>query len=179
MYSNRTPPAALAGALIFVLTCSGTTLAQDADNRGADRFARLDANGDAVVSLEEFLAAPTVANLDSNGDGAVSLEELMANRQSGRPNRARPGAAEPDANRSANRDERRAQMGDRMRQRLEARLAEMDADEDGIVSVTEVLTANFHNLDRDGDGLLQSGELTGRRGGGGFGAGRRGIESEN
>jgi len=57
-------------------------------------FARLDANGDGVVTKEEFMASPQgtknpdaaakrFAHLDKNGDGNVSADEFKAGAPQG------------------------------------------------------------------------------------------------
>jgi len=108
-----------------------------------------DANGDGVVSLEEFQAARArdaaerFAALDADGDGRLAREELRAAFERGR--RRGPGPAA-------------------MRERL-------DTDHDGSISLAELqavrpnVTADqFGKFDGDGNGLLSPEELGAARG---------------
>ncbi len=182
MKLTRTRSIALAGTLMLATTA----LAQD-DN-GDSRLSRLDANGDNVLNLDEFLASRIAANVDADADGAITLEEFVANLQRniseqfrGNGQRQRAGGA-PRRPRGAGQgaEPNREQMQQRIQQRMSERFRGMDADEDGVVSVTEYRTNTFNNLDQDGDGMLQSSELTARRNrGGALGAGRRNQDQQN
>ena len=153
MSAIRTIFLALAGSLAL----SAVALAQD--NGG--RLARLDTDGDNALSLDEFLASNISGNVDSDADGAITLEEYVASLQ--RRPRGNGQGAGPN----------REQMQQRIQQRLSERFEGMDADNDGVVSVNEYRTNVFGNLDRDGNGLLEGGELTAQRNRGGRGPGRR------
>lgn len=101
----------------------------------AEGRARLDADGDGVVSREEAAARPKLAGrfdaIDGDGDGVLSREELQAHRRS------------------------HAGMQDRKQ-----RWAQADADGDGRISRAEAeanlpkLAQRFDRMDRDGDGYL-------------------------
>lgn len=90
----------------------------------AERLARLDLDGDGVVSQAEIdtAAARRAAEIDTNGDGVISAEELLAWRE--------------------------ARMAERRQQRVERALARMDADGDGVVSAEEFAAATAARMQR-------------------------------
>ena len=52
---------------------------QHKDKDPAERFAKADANGDGVISKDEFKGPEMMfSKIDANGDGNLSKEELMA-----------------------------------------------------------------------------------------------------
>ena len=67
--------------------------------RMVDAFQRLDDDGDAIVTREEFLEpfALIVSRLDRNADGAVTQEEMRARREQARERHhgARPDGSGP------------------------------------------------------------------------------------
>lgn len=128
-----------------------------------EHFARMDANGDGVVSEAEMLAAQDqrkkrksdrrdnrrermMKRFDTDGDGTLSDAEKAEAREAAKQNRTE---------RKGKRKERGAK-----RPRL-------DADRDGLVSRTEydtMTTALFDRMDADGNGILTKGEGQKRRG---------------
>lgn len=128
------------GTFVLLSLCGSLAAAQ----------APADADGDGVVSEQEFLsaqaerAARRFAALDADGDGVLSGNEL-------RDRRAMPRGPGPD-------------------------LARIDTDGDGALSLSELqavrpeLTVEqFNRLDTDGNGLLSASERPGSR----FGRGPR------
>lgn len=105
--------------------------------RAGERFARADADGDRMISLEEFQTGTTerFTSMDADGDGLVTPAEMVAERQQ------------------------------RAEQRAAQRIARIDTNEDGALSLEEMTAASdarFARMDRDDDGSLEPREL--RRG---------------
>jgi Ca2+-binding EF-hand superfamily protein len=132
---------ALTAAALSMAAMSGATHAAGPEARegrgGGWMMKRFDADGDGVVSLQEFQAAGDAmfARLDADGDGRISAEEWAA---TGR------GRAE------------------RMAQYRAARFANLDADGDGYVSRPEfdnARMARFNALDVNGNGVIDADEL--------------------
>jgi hypothetical protein len=141
-------------ALAGTMLASGLTVAAMADDNGrfgarerdrgamtgfraGERFARADTDGDRMISLEEFQAGTSerFSTLDADGDGLVTPAEMVAQRQR---------VAE---------------------ERAAERMARIDTNEDGAVSLEEMTAASearFAQMDRDDDGNLEPREL--RRG---------------
>jgi len=110
-----------------------------------------DANGDGVVSAQEFddAAKARFQRLDANHDGVIDAEELaaiqkrMEERRAERPNAGKGGGGGSAA------------------------LSAMDADHDGKITEAEALAASkarFAALDADKNGELSEAELPARRG---------------
>jgi hypothetical protein len=105
--------------------------------RAGERFARADTDGDRMISLEEFQTGATerFTAMDTDGDGLVTPAEMVAERQQ------------------------------RAEDRAAQRLARIDTNEDGALSLEEMTAASearFARMDRDDDGSLEPREL--RRG---------------
>lgn len=102
-----------------------------------------DADGDGMITLQEFQAAGDAifARLDTDGDGRLSADELAAaGRAWGRPGRD---------------DQPREPRSTR-------RFAHMDADGDGYVTRAEfdaARMARFNALDVNGNGVIDADEL--------------------
>lgn len=132
------------GLAVGAMADDGRDGARERD-RGAsfqagERFARADTDGDRLISLEEFQTGVSTrfATLDADGDGLVTPAEMVAQRE-----RAR--------------EERAAQ-----------RMARIDTNEDGALSLDEMTAASearFARMDRNDDGALERREV--RRGFGG------------
>jgi len=145
-------------------------------------------SGSAVAQDGDQRRNP-LAQLDSDGDGNVSFAEFQQadNRRFGDSDADADGllsleemlAARP-GNGPRGREidgERLAAMQARIQERVTAEFQEMDADGDGLVSELEMQEFGFLRLDRDNNGLISGDELRPqRRGGPGFARrqGRRG-----
>ncbi|MFK7791767.1 MAG: EF-hand domain-containing protein [Devosiaceae bacterium] len=109
--------------------------------RAGERFARADTDGDRMISLSEFQTGATerFTAMDADGNGQVTPAEMIAERQRASEDRA-------------------AQ-----------RIARIDTNEDGVLSLEEMTAASeerFARMDRDDDGSLEPRELRrGMRGG--------------
>ena len=152
----------------------GDVTRADVETRTAERFARMDVNGDGLLNQadREARARARFEEADTNGNGQLSFEEMQAAREEQR----------------ATREERRAERGDRRGgQRMARRggrgggegrgmMERADTNGDGAISHEEITTpalARFDASDANGDGTLtteerraQRGERRGRRGGG-------------
>ncbi|WP_435416681.1 hypothetical protein WAB17_07205 [Parerythrobacter aurantius] len=153
------------------LVAAGAAVAQTAAPRGdgppatraavAERteamFARMDANGDGVLSEADKAAraAEHFARMDTNGDGMLSQAEFLAAREA----------------RADKRDERQAAGGDRRgggrmgmrggRGGPESMLQRADADSNGQVTKAEFQSAalaRFDRADANGDGTISAEE---------------------
>ncbi|MGB7404450.1 MAG: EF-hand domain-containing protein, partial [Pacificimonas sp.] len=114
----------------------------DVEQRVADRFAELDADGDGAVTTAEAEAAREArmterfARMDANDDGALDSAEWTerrgkrAERMAKRADRMAGERAERMQARMAEREERRAEMFSRL-----------DADSDGRITETEFADA--------------------------------------
>jgi Ca2+-binding EF-hand superfamily protein len=123
-------------------------------------FARMDANGDGVLSEADKAAhmAQRFAEMDSNGDGMLSQTEFIA---------AHEARAEERAERKEARGERRG--GERMGMRgmrggrggPDGMIKQADSNGDGQVTKAEMQTAalaRFDKADADGDGTISAEE---------------------
>jgi len=115
--------------------------------------ARLDADGDGVVSAEEFSqrALGWFERADANGDGTVELAELQAMPKAMRGMRGKHGPG------------KMGKGGFMAKHLLEA-----DANGDGQITKAEAEAykgAKFDELDKNGDGVLSADERPGRKAG--------------
>jgi Ca2+-binding EF-hand superfamily protein len=163
---------ALTAATLSLAAMSGATHAAGPEARegrgGGWMMKRFDADGDGMISLQEFQAAGNAmfARLDADGDGRVSAEEWAA---------ARPGRGWADGERRGQREagagprgeDRAVHRAERMAQYRAARFANLDADGDGYVSraeFDEARMARFNALDVNGNGVIDADELPQARG---------------
>lgn len=100
------------------------------------RFAKLDKNGDGVLTQEEFPRPEMFDAADADKDGRVTMEEAK------------------NALRSHIKDRVQGAAG----QALGARLKKLDTDGDGKISKAE-FDAAFTKLDKDGDGFITEDEI--------------------
>lgn len=141
----------IALALIANLGFSSIAHAQD-ENAPRHGFAKLDSDGDGVISRDEFLAQhqSRFAKVDADGDGIISEEEKATVEEA----------------RQAKREERRAKLRERREKAREKTLAEFDANGDGQLDASEreaVALNRFDRMDKNGDGVLSEDELPKRR----------------
>lgn len=76
-------PAAILGLTMIAAT---PTFAQSADEERKGPMAKVDTNGDGVISMDEHLAVAKdrFGKIDTDGDGALSREEIRAGKENRR-----------------------------------------------------------------------------------------------
>lgn len=139
---------ALAAAAMSLTAITGAAQAEAPEVResgGHWMLQRHDADGDGMISLQEFQAAgdEMFARMDTDGAGRISVEDFAARR---------------DAERT----------GQRPGPRLHRGFARMDADGDGFVTKAEFDEARmtrFNALDANGNGVIDADEVPARKGG--------------
>lgn len=110
----------------------GAAMTQAQFNERADAmFARMDVNRDGTIN-----AADRFARLDTDGNGEVSQAEMQANAEQ---RQAR--MAERRERRAERRAERAPERAERMAERREARFARLDTDSNGALSQAELAAA--------------------------------------
>ncbi len=129
---------AILTASFAMSTMSRSASAQTAVGQHANKvFAKLDTNGDGMISRGEAAAKPKLAahfdQIDTNKDGQLSFDEIAAARQ-------------------------------KHQQRAAAKFAKLDTDNDGRISRNEAsaapkLAKNFDAIDTNKDGFLSKDEL--------------------
>ena len=132
----------------------------EVEARAAERFERMDVNGDGMLDAadREARARQRFAEADRNGDGQLSYEEMQASREE----------------RRVRRQERMAMRGDRRGARLnrrggrsrDAMLRRADSDGDNAVSRSEFAAAalaRFDRLDANRDGVIGANERRARQ----------------
>ena len=121
--------------------------------RTAERFARMDANGDGRLDQADRQArmAQRFAQMDTDNSGAITLEEMTAAHEQRREARA----------------DRRGGDGERMGRHRGKRgggmkmLANIDTDNDGAITQAEfeaAALARFDRADANGDGTVSAEE---------------------
>ena len=122
----------------LLATGASTAFAHDKanrDDRRAEIFAELDANGDGTLTADEFAAGTDrFARADANGDGLLTVEEIEASGQ------------------------------DRAAKRAERMMARFDANKDGALSKDEITSRRdparmFGRLDANDDGAVTAEEF--------------------
>ena len=134
----------LTWSVLLLVGASTVALAQPSGgNRGMnfERIVdRLDADGDGLLSMEEFREPPRAWSrfdrADSDGDGAVTMAEI---------------------------ETQVALHAEEMLERASQLFEEADLDGDGAVSELERKTAMFDRVDENGDGFISAEELAERR----------------
>ncbi|GAA4048700.1 EF-hand domain-containing protein [Parerythrobacter jejuensis] len=151
------------------LLAGGAALAQPADRgergpmtrdavaeRTAERFAKMDANGDGVINPadREAKMKERFAKMDTNNDGVLSETEFTTAHQQMRENRKE--RREARAERRGGQQMRRGGRGGRGGGQG-AMLKRADANQDGQVTQAEFQTAalaRFDRVDANGDGTI-------------------------
>lgn len=136
---------------------------QTMDEIMSDRFSKLDKDGDRSVSKEEAQAESKLADnwstYDENGDGSLDVQEYSEFERtsaSGDGTTGMLGVGETAQDVPATRHQQKS-VGDDL-------VGELDSDGDGAISKDEAesearLSDNWEELDRNGDGKLDSQEL--------------------
>ncbi len=137
----------IAKCIAAALLCTAA-LSTLAEKPGRGAMAKLDADGDKLISFDEFQmggqrAESMLERADQDGDGAVTMAELEAARESFKQERE----AEMKA--------RRAEHEERMA----TRFADMDTDGDGAVTPLEAKQHAFSQMDADNDGFISQKEF--------------------
>lgn len=107
---------------------------------------RLDTNGDALISVDEFQLPERrgpLSRADLNDDGMVTIEELRARHDE----------------RSARFEERLAEKRIERDAHFDEMLTRMDRNTDGVVSEEEARLSAFEHMDANGDGYLSPSEM--------------------
>lgn len=192
---KRTITLALAGALFATggaamaqdASARGTDLTRaDAETRAAERFARLDVNGDGRLDAadrearageraanREERARERFASADADGNGQLTFEEMTSAREE-----ARERHAERRAERGEQHGERAGMRGRRalrggpgalrgMRGMRAMMSSQADTDNDGAISRAEfdaATAARFAQADSNGDGTVTAAERRERHG---------------
>ncbi len=128
-------------ASILMLGFAGSAFADRAERV----LSHLDTNGDQMVSLEEFQPPGKRGNkmfkrADTDGDGLISLDEVAAVK----------------AKRADRMQEKMADHSERM----DSAFADMDTNQDGMISREEMRVHHFSRMDVNEDGVLTVDELT-------------------
>jgi Ca2+-binding EF-hand superfamily protein len=150
---------------IGLLVCSNSFAAEGEAGKGAGpRMARMDTDGDGVISAEEFPGRDEVfTQLDTDGDGSLTADELIAGRKewqkkhSGEGREGRPGPAEGCEERTGEHERRRKGPGPRGKHGP----FRGDANGDGVITLDEFQGPDevFGEWDTDGDGSLTREEI--------------------
>jgi Ca2+-binding EF-hand superfamily protein len=131
----------------------GETLTRaQVEQRAAERFARMDANGDGVIDQadREARRLQMFDRLDANNDGAISREEFAAHRQ---------GCGEARAERGARSPRGMAMRGMRSGPRAGAEARAPLTRDQLVASALE----RFDRLDANNDGTISAEERRGPR----------------
>ncbi len=138
--------------LSAVATLAGASLASAQPNGGAKRFAKLDTNGDGVVTMQEMeqRALERFAKADANKDGKVTPEERRAVFEAHKQERF----AKRDAN--GNGVLERSEL-ERMPEKW---FAKLDVNDDGALSADELRNMRGKNRGKHHRGKDGAGDRT-------------------
>ena len=138
----------VAGALAVPAMASAQGIGHGFGQRSGEWFARMDANGDGVVSSEEIarFSEQRFASADADKDGNVTADEFKAARMKRREQRMERRFSELDRNgdKTVTREEFTAGAAARAVLHASRRFKRMDADGDGAVSYDEMKAARRH-----------------------------------
>jgi len=129
-------------------------------------LSHMDADGDGVVTRDEFMAAREAhfRAMDADNDGQLTLEEFTAwSEQKRAEYRERAEARKGEGRTGEMRERRRGDedSADRRRGSPERMFNRLDADDDGVVTREEFMAASermFERMDRDNSGSIEVGE---------------------
>lgn len=142
---------------LSVVSFSSALVAQE--HKGP--FETLDSDGSGTVSFAEFQenGINMLARIDTDGNGVLTIDEFLNSRPD-RGSRGKKGKG----NRSETPDQATIELRE---EQATAHFQEMDLDGDEVISVAEFQEANFLRMDQDSNGVLTAEELRpnkGRRG---------------
>lgn len=131
----------------------------------------LDSDGNGSVSFAEFQenGFNMLARIDADENGVLTLDELLNAGPGPRPRR---GDHERNSDSEGDEQSIQAERKARMTERVTQTFQDMDRDGDDVVSASEFNEANFLRMDKDNNGSLSADELRPPRGQ--RGRGRRG-----
>lgn len=149
---NRTP-----NRLIVMSVLGGLAWSASAWGHDDDKFKRMDANGDRMISAQEHAAGARMMfdRLDANRDGNLTVAEMDAKRNAMRKNDKGTPA---DQAMSGNCREHGMSSADKLKS--------MDSNGDGMVTAAEhaaAAQAMFTRMDTDQDGNVSEAEMKAAR----------------
>ena len=119
---------------------------------------------DEAPAAEIAQAASSLAKLDADGDGVVSMQEVAPRQGRGQAGQGRQGkraGAEGRVGKGKGRGERGKGAGQRGGRNPQAMLERADADGDGVISKSEAperMQQNWDRIDANGDGQIDASE---------------------
>ena len=147
--------ATTAGGLFLVGAMAQAEDGRKGPRHDRDVFAEADTNGDGIISREEQAAMrdAAFARMDHDGDGYLTEQDRAAMQ------------VQREEKRNEMRERARAR-GEQMREAREARQAEIDLNDDGVISREEFMAAEnqkISRLDLNGDGNITKEEAEAAR----------------
>lgn len=151
--------------LLIALGCLGLSSASMAADDSKDQqrgMHSLDTDEDGRITFVEFSEQGDgiIARMDSDGNGVLTIDEFLNGNPGPRMGNRRGG----DGSRPEPTEEQIAERRARMTERATQQFQEIDADGDEIVTIGEFQEANFLRMDRNNDGVLTGEELRPPRG---------------